>query len=89
MSKPNRMLRETDDEARAVGQDLLRRARFGAPPQKVLGMEQQPAGVAYAIAREIGQHPPPLRRPSPHPSLRQRGGRVDRANARPLSDPGR
>jgi putative heme iron utilization protein len=30
MSKPNRMLRETDDEARAVGQDLLRRARFGA-----------------------------------------------------------
>jgi len=30
MSKAKRMLRETDDEARAVGQDLLRRARFGA-----------------------------------------------------------
>lgn len=30
MSKPKRMLRETDDEARAVGQDLLRRARSGA-----------------------------------------------------------
>jgi putative heme iron utilization protein len=30
MSKPKRMLRETDDEARAVGQDLLRRARFGS-----------------------------------------------------------
>ena len=30
MSRPNRMLRETNDEARAVGQDLLRQARFGA-----------------------------------------------------------
>ena len=30
MSKPKRMLRDTDDEARAVGQDLLRRARFGS-----------------------------------------------------------
>lgn len=30
MPKPKRLLRETDDEARAVGQDLLRRARSGA-----------------------------------------------------------
>ena len=30
MSKPRRLHRETDDEARAVGQDLLRRARFGS-----------------------------------------------------------
>jgi len=30
MSKPKRLHRETDDEARAVGQDLLRRARFGS-----------------------------------------------------------
>lgn len=30
MTKAKRVLRETDDEARAVGQDLLRRARFGA-----------------------------------------------------------
>lgn len=66
MSKPKRMLRETDDEARAVGQDLLRRARYGSlgvicpdtqsPMVTRVSVATDGDGVPVTLISEISMH---------------------------------
>ncbi len=56
MSRQKPMLRETDDEARAVGRDLLRRARFGS-----LGVicpdSQSPMVTRVSVGTDAGGTP--------------------------------
>ncbi|WP_071672634.1 HugZ family pyridoxamine 5'-phosphate oxidase [Nioella nitratireducens] len=72
MSRQKPMLRETDDEARAVGQDLLRRARFGslgvicpdsnAPMVSRVSVGTDAAGMPVTLISDLSLHTTALAR---------------------------